>query len=49
VESTGRQHLVFVVVGDGDQQLGVSVIHGWTQVVTVVEGEVVGIAGRGGV
>jgi hypothetical protein len=49
VEGTGGQHLVFVVVGDGNQQLRVSVIHGWTQVVTVVEGEVIGIAGSSSV
>lgn len=48
VQGTGRQGLVFVVVGDGDQQFSVPVVHGRPQVVTVVQGELVGIAsGRG--
>ena len=47
VQSTGSEDLVFVVVGDGDEQLGVAVVHGGTQIVTVLEGEVVGVACRG--
>ena len=29
VHGTGSQHLVFVVGGDGDEQLRVAVVHGW--------------------
>lgn len=44
VQGTRGKGLVFVVVGDGDQQLGVAVVHGRTKVVTIVQGELVGIA-----
>jgi hypothetical protein len=47
VQGTGGEDLVFVVVGDGDEQLGVAVVHGRTQIVAVLEGEVVGVARRG--
>jgi hypothetical protein len=47
VQSTGSEDLVFVVVGDGDEQLCVAVVHCGTQIVTVLEGEVVGVACRG--
>ena len=30
VQGTGGENLVFVVVGDGDEQLGVAVVHGRT-------------------
>lgn len=49
VECSGEQDLVFVVVGDGNEQLSVSVVHSRSQIVTVLQSEVVGIAGRGGV
>lgn len=45
VKRARGQHLVFVVVGDGDEEFGVAVVHGGPQVVAIVEGEVVGIAG----
>lgn len=45
VKRSRQQHLVFVVVCDGNQQLGVAVVHAGAQVVTVLEGEVVGVAG----
>ena len=41
MERTGGKHLVFVVVGDGNEQLRVTVVHGRTQVVSVLEGEFV--------
>jgi hypothetical protein len=44
VECTRRQHFVLVVGGDGDEKLGVSVVHCGTQVVAIFEGEVVGVA-----
>jgi hypothetical protein len=43
VQCTGGENLVFVVVGDSDQELGVAVVHGWSQIVSVLEGEVVGV------
>ena len=49
VEGTRSKHLVFVVVGDGDKKFSVSVVHGRTQVVAIVESEIVGIASSGGV
>ncbi len=45
VQRSGSQHLVFVVVCNGDEQLGMAVVHGWAQIVAILEGEVVGIAG----
>jgi hypothetical protein len=47
VQSAGGEDLVFVVVGDGDEQLRVAVVHGRAQIVAVLEGEVVGVARRG--
>lgn len=44
VEGTRGKHLVFVVVGDGDEQLSVSVVHGRAQIVAVLQREVVGVA-----
>lgn len=44
VQGTRGQGLVFVIVGDGDQQFGMTVVHGRTKVVTVVQGELVRIA-----
>lgn len=44
VQSTGGQDFVFVVVGNGDEQLGVAVVHGRTQIIAILEGEVVGVA-----
>jgi hypothetical protein len=44
VQGTGGEDLVFVVVGDGDEQLGVAIVHGRTQIVAVFESEVVGVA-----
>jgi hypothetical protein len=47
VQSTGGKNLVFIVVGDGNEQLCVTVVHGRTQIVAILEGEVVGVACRG--
>lgn len=47
VQGACCQDLVFVVVGDGNEQLGVSVVHGRAQIVAVLECEVIGIAGCG--
>jgi hypothetical protein len=47
VQGAGGEDLVFVVVGDGDEQLRVAVVHGRAQIVAVLEGEVVGVARRG--
>ena len=44
VQGTRGKSLVFVVVGDGNQQFSVAVVHGGTKVVTVVQGELIGIA-----
>ena len=43
MKGTRGQLLVFVVIGDGDQQLGVSVVHGGTKIVPILKSEVVGI------
>jgi len=44
VQGTGSEDLVFVVVGDGDEQLRVTVVHGRAQIVAILQGEVVGVA-----
>ena len=49
VQSAGSENLVFVVVGNGNEQLGVAVVHGRTQIITILEGEVVGVACRSSV
>jgi signal recognition particle GTPase len=49
VQSTGGQNLVFIVVGDGDEQLSVTVVHGGAQIVAILQGEVVGVTCRSGV
>ena len=49
VQGTGSKNLVFVVVGNGNEQLSVTVVHGRTQIVTVLESEVVGVTCRSGV
>ncbi len=46
VQGAGRQDLVFVVVGDGDQQLRVTIVHGRAQIVAILEREIIGIARR---
>jgi hypothetical protein len=47
VQRSRRQHLVLVVVGDGDQQLRVAVVHGRAQIVAVLQRKLVGVAGGG--
>ena len=49
MQGAGGEGLVFVVVGDGNQQFSVAVVHGGTKVVTVVQGKLVGITRSGGV
>ena len=49
MQGTGGEGLVFVIVGDGDEQFGVSVVHGRTKVVTIVQGELIGVTRSGGV
>lgn len=49
VHCASGQDLVFIVVCDGNEQLGVAVVHGWSQIVTVLQGEVIGVTCRGGV
>jgi hypothetical protein len=44
VECTSSQDLVLRVVGDCDEKLGVTVVHGLTEIVTILQGKVVGIA-----
>lgn len=44
VQSASSEDLVFVVVCHCDQKLGMTVVHGWTKIVAVLEGKVVGIA-----
>ena len=43
VHSTGGEDLVFVVICHSNQKLSVTVVHGWTQIVAVLQGEVVGV------
>jgi hypothetical protein len=47
MQGAGGQNLVFVVVGNCDEQLRVAVVHGRAQIVAVLQREVVGVA-RGG-
>lgn len=47
VQGTGGKNFVFVIVGDGDEQLSVAVVHGRTQIVSVLESEVIGVTCRG--
>jgi hypothetical protein len=49
VQGTCSEDLVFIVVGDGNQQLSVTVVHGRAQIVTVLQSEVIGITGCGSV
>jgi len=39
------EHLIFIVISDGDEELRMSVIHCWAQVVPILQGEFVGVAG----
>ncbi|KAI6765726.1 hypothetical protein HG530_006796 [Fusarium avenaceum] len=41
VERSREEHLVLVVIGDGDEELGVTVVHARTEVEAVAQGEVV--------
>jgi hypothetical protein len=47
VQSTGGEDLVFVVICHSNQKLSVTVVHGRTQIVAVLQGEVVGVTCRG--
>jgi hypothetical protein len=47
VQRSRRQDFVFVVVCDGDEQFGVTVVHGRSQIVAIFEGEVIGVASSG--
>jgi hypothetical protein len=47
VQGTGGERLIFVIIGNGDQQLCVSVVHRRAKIVTIMKGEFVGIT-RGG-
>jgi hypothetical protein len=49
MQRTGGEDLVLVVVGDGNEQLGVAVVHGRAQIVAILEREVVGVARGSGV
>lgn len=49
VQRARGEDLVFVVIGDGDQQFSVAVVHSRTQIVAVLERELVGVAGRSSV
>lgn len=49
VQGSSGQHLVFIVVGNGNEQLCVTVVHGRSKVVSIVQGEFVGIAGGRGI
>lgn len=44
MERSGCEDLIFIVIGDGDQQLGVPVVHSWSKIVSVSQGEFIGIA-----
>lgn len=47
VQGAGSQHLILVVVRDGDEQLCVAVVHGGAQIIPVLQREVAGVARRG--
>ena len=49
VQRPCRQNFVFVVIGDGNQKLGVSVVHSRSQIVAVAQSKLVGIASGGGI
>jgi hypothetical protein len=44
VKGASGEDLVFVVVCHCNQKLGVTVVHGWTKIVAILEGKVVGVA-----
>ena len=45
MQSTSSENFVFVVVGDGDQEFGVSVVHSRSKVIAIFECELIWIAG----
>ena len=47
VEPLRIHERILVVICDRNQKLCVTVIHRWTQIITVPEGEFIGITGRG--
>ena len=49
VQGSGSQLFVFVVIGNSNQQFGVTVVHGRSQVVTIVKGEFVRVTSSGSV
>src|SRR2546429_165487 len=46
MKSTGGELLVFVIVSDSNKHLGVSVVHCWSKIVTILQRELVRIASR---
>lgn len=49
VESTRSQHLVFIVVGNSNQELGMAIVHRWAEIIAVLKGEIIGIASCGSI
>ena len=49
MQSSGCEHFVFIVICDRNEQLSVPVVHCWAQIVTILQGEIVGIACGSGV
>lgn len=45
VQGPRCEHFVFIVIGDGDQQFRVSVVHSWAEVVAVPQCEFVRVTG----
>jgi hypothetical protein len=49
MKGSSCEDLIFVVIGDGNQQLGVSVVHGGSKIVSVSQCELIGIASSGSI
>lgn len=49
VQSTSGERLILVVVSNRNEELSMTVVHGWAQVVTIVKCEFIGIASSRGI
>lgn len=49
VQSTCREYLVLIVVCDSNEELCMSVVHRWTEVVAILQGEIIRVASGGSI
>jgi hypothetical protein len=47
VQRSGCQHFIFVIVGDRDEQFGVTIVNGRAQIIAIAQGELVWITSSG--